>query len=145
MKEKELAKALLSLDAQAIPAANDARAIAQAVLRRDRSRVRMLAGTSIALWILGALGLTIVLAAVLVVHPARQAELPDDPALREHVRLVMLEHATVVALISIGVLALAALALTLLVLASHQAALRRMSASLLDIAASLKSLEAQSE
>ena len=145
MTEKDLRKALLGLDAGAIAAVPDAGQITRRVLDRDRRRVRILAALTILLWVVAALGIVLVLVAVLVVHPAMLAPIRGDgsPADRErfeHVRVMMLEKATAVVAISVAVLALAALGTVLLVFAAHAATVRRVNATLVDLAEQLRRL-----
>ena len=55
--ERELGTRLLNYDAsRAAGEAEDPRRVTQAVLRRDRKRVRRLAGVTVALWLLAAVG-----------------------------------------------------------------------------------------
>jgi len=143
MTEKDLRKALLGLDAAAIAAAPDARQITRRVLDRDRRRVRGLAALTIFLWVTAALGIVLVLCALLFVHPAMLHTIPDgasagDRARFEHVRLMMLEKSTAVVAISVAILALAALATVFLVFAGHAATIRRVNATLVEISEQLK-------
>ena len=145
MTEKDLRKALLGLDAAAIASGADARQITQRVLKRDRRRVRILAALTIFLWVMAALGIVLVLGALLYVHPAmlepiRDGTTPADRERFEHVRLMMLEKTTAVAAISVAVLALAALGTVLLVFVAHTATIRRVNATLVDISEQLKQL-----
>ena len=145
MTEKDLRKALLGLDAAAIASGADARQITQRVLKRDRRRVRILAALTIFLWVMAALGIVLVLGALLYVHPAmlepiRAGTTPADRERFEHVRLMMLEKTTAVAAISVAVLALAALGTVLLVFVAHTATIRRVNATLVDISEQLKQL-----
>jgi len=138
-----LRKALLGLDAAAIASAHDAQQITRQVLNRDRRRVRLLAVLTIFLWVTAALGIVLVLGALLYVHPAmlqtipREAT-PSDREQFEHVRLMMLEKATAVVAISVAVLALAALTTVFLVFAAHAATIRRVNATLVEISEQLK-------
>jgi hypothetical protein len=145
MTEKDLRKALLGLDAAALAGAPDTQQITRRVLARDRRRVRLLAALTVLLWIAAALGIVLVLGALLFVHPAWLHTIPREasPADRErfeHVRLSMLEKSTVVVAVSIAVLALAALGTVLLVFAAHAATIRRVNATLVEISEQLKQL-----
>ena len=145
MTEDELRKALLGLDAAAIAPGADAPQITRRVLERDRRRVRILAALTILLWVTAALGLVLVLGALLVVHPAmlrpmRGGATVADRERFEHVRLVMLEKTTAVVAISVAVLALAALGTVFLVFAAHAATVRRVNATLVEISEQLKRL-----
>lgn len=145
MTEKDLRKALLGLDAQAIASVPDAQLIARRVLRRDRRRVRLLAVVTIFLWVTAALGIVLVLGALLFVHPAmlqsiRGGATASERERFEHVRLMMLEKSTAVVAISVAVLALAALGTVFLVFAAHNATIRRVNATLVEIAEQLKQL-----
>jgi hypothetical protein len=145
MTERDLRKALLGLDAAAIASAPDAHAITERVLGRDRRRVRWLAGLTIFLWVTAAVGIGLVLAALLVVHPIWLHRIHDEgpnAAQRfEHARVMMLEKVTAVAAISVAVLALAALGTVFLVFAAHAATIRRVNASLVEISEQLKRTE----
>jgi hypothetical protein len=143
MTEKDLRKALLGLDAAKISGAADARAITQRVLNRDRWRVRLLSAITIFLWVTAAVGIGLVLGALLFVHPAMLEPLKSGATAGErerfeHVRLMMLEKATAVCAISVAVLALAALATVFLVFAAHAATIRRVNATLIEISEQLK-------
>ena len=70
MTEKDLRKALLGLDAAAIAGVPDAQQITRKVLDRDRRRVQLLAALTIFLWLTAALGIVVVLSALLFVHPS---------------------------------------------------------------------------
>jgi hypothetical protein len=143
MTEKDLRRALLGLDAAAIPSTQDAHQITSRVLAHDRRRVRMLAALTIFLWVAAALGIVLVLCALLYFHPAMLETVSggDTAADRErfeHVRLMMLEKSTAVVAISVAVLALAALGTVSLVFAAHAATIRRVNATLIDISEQLK-------
>jgi hypothetical protein len=145
MSEKDLRKALLGLDAAAIASVPDAEQITRQVLKRDRRRVRLLAVLTIFLWVTAALGLVLVLLALLFVHPSmlqtiRGAGTAADRERFEHVRLTMLEKSTAVVAISVGVLALAALSTVFLGFAAHAATIRRVNATLIEISEQLKQL-----
>jgi hypothetical protein len=143
MTEKDLRKALLGLDAAAIASVPDARQITRKVLERDRRRVRLLAALTIGLWVTAALGIVLVLCALLYVHPAmlrpiRAGATAADRERFEHVRLMMLEKTTAVVAISVAVLALAALGTVMLVFVAHSATIRRVNATLVEISQQLK-------
>jgi hypothetical protein len=145
MTEKDLRKALLGLDAEAIASGPDAQQITRRVLARDRRRVRLLAALTIVLWVTAALGIVLVLGALLFVHPAMMRPIRGgitaaDRERFEHVRLMMLEKATAVVAISVAVLALAALGTVFLVLASRGATIRQVNATLVEISGRLKQL-----
>jgi hypothetical protein len=113
------------------------------VLDRNRRRVRLLAALTVFLWVTAALGIVLVLCALLFVHPAWLHTIPREasPADRErfeHVRLMMLEKSTAVVAISVAVLALAALGTVLLVFAAHDATISRVNATLVEISEQLK-------
>ncbi len=145
MNEKELKKALLGLDAAGITSVPNAHEITRKVLERDRSVVRTLTWVTIFLWVVAAVGATLVIAAQLVVHPAMLQTIPNDgtPLERdryEHARLGMVDHVTAAVAVSIGLLALAALGTIRLVLASHKATIRQVNATLVEISAQLKEM-----
>jgi hypothetical protein len=145
MTEKDLRRALLGLDAAAIASAPDAQQITRRVLARDRRRVRLLAALTIFLWVTAALGIVLVLCALLFVHPAMLQTIPrgasaGDRERFEHARLMMLEKSTAVVAISVAVLSLAALGTVLLIFAAHAATIRRVNATLVEITEQLKQL-----
>jgi hypothetical protein len=145
MTEKDLRKGLLGLDAAAIASAPDARQITRRVLDRDRRRVRLVAALTVLLWVTAALGIVLVLCALLFVHPAMLQTRPRgasaaDRERFEHVRLMILEKSTAVVAISVAVLSLAALGTVLLVFAAHAATIRRVNATLVEISEQLKRL-----
>jgi hypothetical protein len=145
MTEKDLRKALLGLDTAAIAAVPDAEEITRRVLQRDRRRVRLLAALTVFLWVTAALGIVLALGALVVVHPAMLQTIQPGAATGErerfeHVRLMMLEKSTAVVAISVAVLALAALGTVLLVFAGHDATIRRVNATLVEISERLKQL-----
>lgn len=146
MTEKELRKALLGVDAEAIAAVPDAHEITRRVLQRDRRRVRILAGLTIFLWSTAALGIVLVLLAHLVVHPhwlrnIQHADTAVERAHFERIRTMMLEKTTAVVVISVAVLTLAALGTVFLVFASHAATIRQVNATLVEISAQLRQLK----
>src|SRR5947209_6873412 len=146
MSEKDLRKALLGLDAAAIAAVPDAQRLTRQVLIRDRRRVRLVAALTIILWVTAALGIVLVLCALLVVHPAmletvRGGTTAADRERFEHVRLMMLEKTTTVVAISLAVLALAALGTVVLVLTARAATIRQVNASLVELSEQWKSLK----
>jgi hypothetical protein len=51
MNEKELGKALLQLDADKVAAEPNAAQLSQPILNRDKRRVRLLTGLTIATWV----------------------------------------------------------------------------------------------
>jgi hypothetical protein len=149
MTEKELGKALLRLDADKLGAACDARELTRRILKRDRWRVRLLAGLTIALWSLAALGILLVLSAFLNLYPKQKQLLRDielgkiSAETREGVERfhwMVVEKATVVVAGLVAILALAAIGTVLLVLASRRATLRQVNANLLEISEQLKQL-----
>jgi hypothetical protein len=147
MTEKDLRKALLWLDvdATAIGSVPEAQQITRRVLARDRRRVRLLAGLTVFLWVAAALGIALVLGALLHVHPKMLQTIPREASSAdrerfEHVRLIMLEKSTAVVAISVAVLALAALGTVLLLFAAHAATIRRVNATLVEISEQLKQL-----
>jgi hypothetical protein len=134
------------LDAAASASGADAQQITRRVLERDRRRVRILAAITILLWVLAALGIVLVLGALLFVHPAmlepiREGVTAADRERFEHVRLMMLEKTTAVAAISVAILALAALGTVFLVFVAHAATIRRVNSTLIEISEQLKQLK----
>lgn len=149
MSEKELGRALLDLDSQSLAGVADARQQTWKILEGDRRRVWWLTAITIALWaaaILMVLGMLIAFALVFPLQaklrdPAELARLPAE--MRQDAQFqaqVAFQMVTVGVTVSVGILAMAALATILLVLASRRATLRQINASLLEISQQLKEL-----
>jgi hypothetical protein len=148
MTEKDLGRALLALDADKLAGA-DTRQQTWKILERDRRRVWWLTAITIALWaaaILMVLGMLVAFGLVFPLQaklrdPAELARLP--PEMRQDAQFkaqVAFQMVTVGVTVSVGILAMAALATILLVLATRRATLRQINASLLEISQQLKEL-----
>jgi heme exporter protein D len=142
MTEKELGKALLDLDLSP-PAAPDPRQVTQAILARDRRRVRLLAGLASLFWVLTAAGVVslcpfyvMVVAPRLRAYQAGRAQLEND--WNDWARVG--EWAAYGLLACILSLLAAAACTVLLTLATRRATLRQINASLAAISEQLKQL-----
>ncbi len=147
MTEKELGKALLTLDVTAAAAAPDPRQLTRNILERDRRRVRLLTRLSIFFWVLVVAAVALLvwfyftqLAPRLGAYVAGRRDFEQDAA-------VWLEvgNATVTVILGCVVaLLLAAVCTVLLILASRRATLRQINANLAEISEQLKLLRQQS-
>ncbi|HEV3166778.1 MAG TPA: hypothetical protein VGZ22_22315 [Isosphaeraceae bacterium] len=149
MNEKELAKALLGLDAERFGTAPDARELTRKILARDRRRVRILTCFTGFLWTLAALTILLSLYAFLVVSPEHRQFMygaghkPHAAPDLEHMQriyYVLIEKAMVHVVFSVVALTLAAFGTIILIFASHRATLRQVNASLAEISEQLKQL-----
>ena len=149
MSEKELGRALLDLDSPKLAGVPDVRQQTWKILERDRRRVWWLTTITVALWaaaILMVLGMLVAFGLVFPLQaklrdPAELARLP--PEMRQDAQFkaqIAFQMVTVGVTVSVGILALAALATICLVLASRRATLRQINASLLEISQQLKEL-----
>jgi len=150
MGEKELGRALLQLDSDQLAGHPNVRQQTWKILERDRRRVWWLTAVTITLWaaaigmvflMLIAFGLVFPLQAKLR-DPAQVARLPPEMQKDAQFAAEVYFKMTVVGVtVSVGILAMAALATILLVLASRRATLRQINASLLEISQQLKELQ----
>jgi hypothetical protein len=149
MSDRDLALALLRLDATDLVGLTDVRQLTATILERDRRRVRRLTRLTFLVWLLAAGMVLIGLVNYGLVMP-RQALLlkehaPEGPASAKQSELlksvlVPFEMGTVLLAFSVAVMALAALLTYLLVLTSRQVTLRQVSAGLIDISDQLRQL-----
>jgi predicted histidine transporter YuiF (NhaC family) len=149
VSEKELGKALLNLDAAALAGTPDVRQQTWAILERDRRRVRLLTGVTVATWVLAVLMVFGVLVAFGFLFP-EEAKLRMEieagnvtAAQREQLRdahFFAFQKGTLIVIFAVVLLALAALCTLLLVLASRRATLRQINASLVEISDQLKQM-----
>jgi hypothetical protein len=170
MSDKDLGRALLDLDSSKLAETPASREQTWRILDSDRRRVRRWTIVTIGLWaaalsmvlfMLVAYGLVFPLQAKLAgyehadgaaaatgatpsVAPRQRMDLDHlTPEQREQAKFsaqVMFQMVTVGVTVSVGVLALAALATVFLVLSSRRATLRQINASLLEISNQLKEL-----
>jgi hypothetical protein len=169
MSDKDLGRALLDLDSNKLAEMPATREQTWRILDGDRRRLRRWTIVTIVLWaaallmvlfMLVAYGLVFPLQAKLAgydhangaaaggatpaVAPRQRIDLDNlTPEQREQAKFgaqVMFQMVTVGVTVSVGVLALAALATVFLVLSSRRATLRQINASLLEISNQLKEL-----
>jgi ABC-type Fe3+ transport system permease subunit len=146
MTERELGEALMKLDATQLSGTPEARQLTWKVLERDRHRVRLLSGLSIAVWVLAVAVIVLVLVGSGFIFPFEALVQHDQEIgrisasqrdqLQREVRVAL--HLG--ALSSVAVLTVAALCTILLVFASRRATLRQVNASLVEISEQLKQL-----
>jgi magnesium-transporting ATPase (P-type) len=148
MTEKELGEALLHLDTTSTP---DPKILTARILTRDRRRVRVLTWVSVGAWLLaaGLVLLVLVWFALLMPLQAKLHQEEKQPTGRvtaaererlQHETEIAFKMGTVLTTMSVGVLSLAALSTTLLVLASRRATLRQVNANLVEMTDQLKQL-----
>jgi uncharacterized membrane protein YjgN (DUF898 family) len=147
MNEKELGRALLNVSATELAAVPDAQGLTQKVLERDRRRVRLLTGLTVAVWLLAAALILLDLVGFGFILPA-QAHLREMTAAGkgtqaerdelQHQVVISFEMGTVVIGYSVLVMAVAALCTVFLIMASRRATLRQVNASLLVISEQLR-------
>jgi hypothetical protein len=147
MNEKELGRALLTVSATELAAVPDAQGLTQKVLQRDRRRVGLLTGLTVAVWLLAAALIFLDLVWFGFILPA-QAHLwemtaagkgtPAERDALQHQLVESFEMGTLVIGFSVLVMAVAALCTVLLILASRRATLRQVNASLLVISEQLR-------
>jgi ABC-type Fe3+ transport system permease subunit len=154
MSEKELAKALLDLDAHRLSGVRDVREQTWKVLERDRNGVWWWTAITFGLWGLAIFMVALMMVLYGLVFPL-QAKLRQD---EELVRIgamtaeqradaqfkaqIMFQMVTVGVTLSVGVTCLAVLSSILLSRASRRATLRQINASLLEISEQLKEMKA---
>jgi hypothetical protein len=143
MTEKELGRALLSLDVAPPPAASDPRQLTRQILERDRRRIRRLASLATLFWMLTAAGIlslcpfyVIVVAPRLRAYQAGRAQLAND----WNDWAMVGDWAAYWILACITSLLLAAICTVLLILLSRRATLRQINASLVEISEQLGQL-----
>jgi hypothetical protein len=150
MNEKELGKALLQLAADKVAAEPNAAQLTQPILDRDKRRVHLLTGLTIATWVVaGLLILCVLLSFIFIIIPqiktltqnTETGNLTSDQTLsilRMHT-LMFLKSSILIAF-SVLIMAAAALFTVLLIFASRQATLRQVTANLAEVSQQLKIL-----
>jgi heme exporter protein D len=143
MTEKELGRALLTLDMAPSPAASDPRQLTRQILERDRRRIRLLAGLATLFWILTAAGIVclcpfyvLIVAPRLRAYEAGRAQLAND----WNDWAMVGDWAAYWILACIISLLLAAICTVLLILLSRRATLRQINANLVEISQQLKQM-----
>jgi hypothetical protein len=149
MSEKDLGKALLNLDAATLAVVPNAQQQTWNILARDRGRVRLLTGVTIAAWLVAALLVFGGLVGFGLIFP-QQAQLMQDlqaerltPAERDDIQrtlLVGFQKGTLLIAFSVAVMSVTAVFTILLIFASRRATLRQVNASLVEISEQLKHL-----
>jgi hypothetical protein len=149
MNEHDIGKSLLQAGTGEQPGPWDCSGQTAQILQRDRRRVRVLGGTTLALWLLGVCGIAFVLyelAAHLPAYLSLRGERAGTTSIerRQNITegyLAGIQIGIVVFGCSAGVLALAALGTFLLVLDTRRATLRQINASLALISRRLEQLQ----
>ncbi len=149
MSEKHLGKALLNLSALELAGMSDLQVQTARVLERDRLRVRLLSGLTIAVWLLAGVLILAALVSYGFTFP-KQAKLLQTlnagtmtPAQRDELQVQVLMAfmgGTLFVGFSVAMMTLAALCTVILILASRRATLRHVNAGLSQIAEHLKQL-----
>jgi hypothetical protein len=152
MNEKELGNALLRWDALQPPGTPepDPRVLTARIIDRDKRQVRWLAGFTVLLWLLAAMGICgLILFHLLFIEPKYHSTIyriekhtgVDAGLVRasQDLRTVTDLSINVMAL-SLGAMSLAAILTVLLVFFSRRATLRQINANLIEIAEQLKQL-----
>ena len=152
MTGKELADALLKLDATQISGASDTRALTWKILDQDRRRVRRWVIVTTVLWVVAAMVILGAFVAFGLLFPAHakvmnEAGIPPVVSQRppeiEKMHLILtsfIGKVSFLVAISVLTLTLATLATLFLILASRRATLRQVNASLIEISEQLKRL-----
>jgi hypothetical protein len=151
MSDKEIGKALVNMDTDALAGISDPRRLAGKVLHRERWRIRLLTGLTILFWLVAAAGVfSVIYIATWHLIPkqhqlmrnATLGKLPADKVVEiqaSHFQAVELcTHLVAVAFVA---LTLAGLCTVLLVVVSRRATLRQINAQLAEISAQLKRLQ----
>lgn len=141
MTEKELGKALLTLDATPKPSDLDPRQLARNIVHRDRRRIRLLAGVAGTFWI-AATGGVVWLATMYFVmveprlnaYAAGRAQLETD--WKDWARAGDIAARSL--LVCLAALLLAAISTVVLILLSRNATLRQINASLSELSELVK-------
>jgi Na+/proline symporter len=141
MDEREMGRELLRWQSLGQDPGGDPRELTRRVLRRDRRRVRLLAGLTAFFWFLGAAGIFLVILAFLALVAPKLQHIAQEQGLHRGIVEVLGKGMATVAA-CVASLALAALFTILLVLASRRATLRQVNAHLREIHEELKRLEA---
>jgi hypothetical protein len=143
MNEKELGRALLNLNMAPSPATLDPRELTQIILRRDRSRIRLLTGLAIFFWFLTAAGVICLCPFYIMIVAPRLRAYQAGRALLENDWSDWARVGDWVAYWLLGwiiSLLLAAVCTMLLIMLSRRATLRQINASLMEISDKLKQL-----
>jgi len=140
MPENTLGQALLNLDRAATP---DVQPLTQAVLKRDQRRIRMLAGTSMACWVIGTIGMVsacpfyvMIVAPRLRAYELGRAQLDEDWSDWATVG----DWAVYWLFACLFALLLAALSTVLLTLVTRRATLRQINGHLAEISEQLRQM-----
>jgi hypothetical protein len=149
MNEKDLGKALLRLDATQLAGVPDIRQETWKVLERDRRRVRLLTVLTVLTWLLAAAlvvmgligyGFTFPEQALLKKNIEADRLTPAERDQAQRLVLIAFQKGTLLIALSVGIMAVAALATVLLILASRRATLRHINAGLVETGEQLKQL-----
>ena len=144
MTNKELADALLKLDATQLTGSVDHRALTWRVLDSDRRRLRIWIAATISVWLVAAMMIIGTFIAFGLLLPAVAKALHEaGPAdgLEEMMKLTaMLSKVSFFVTLAVLALAASSLGTILLVLSTRRATLRQVNASLIEISEQLKRL-----
>ena len=147
MNQKGLGRRSSIVSATELAAVPDAQGLTQKVLKRDRRRVGLLTGLTVAVWLLAAALILFDLVWFGFILPA-QAHLWEQTVAGkgtqaerdecQHQVVISFEMGTLVISFSVLVMAVAALCTVFLIMASRRATLRQVNASLLVISEQLR-------
>ncbi len=143
MNEKELGKAILKLGEAQFGQASDARWLTAKIVKRDRHRVRLLAGLTILFWLLAVAGVVVLIYTYLTALDPRLGAYAAGGREFQQDAGVWVVIGRVTAWIFLGcvtVLLLAAFSTVLLIFSSRRATLRQINASLMQISEQLNQL-----
>jgi len=136
MNNKELGKALLTIDTTPKPSELDSRHLARNIVQRDRQRIRWLAGATIVFWLIaiaGVIWLSVLFVMYveprLLAYAAGKAQLEAD--WQDWARAGDLAARSLLACMI--ALVLAAVSTVVLILLSRHATLRQINASLMEL------------
>jgi hypothetical protein len=144
MNEKQIGKALLNLESSSLGATRAPSEIAQRIIKRDRLRLRLLAGFSTFFWVVTVAGVIwLIVFYFLFVVPRLDAyaagRLQLDNDWKDWIRAF--DAGAEILLTSIIAFLLAALGTVMLVLTSRRATLRQINADLANISEQLRKLQ----
>src|SRR5262245_2253929 len=139
MDEREMGRELLRWDTLGAGPGDDPRQLTRRVLRRDRLRLRILAGLTTLFWFLGAVGIFLLIWTFLIWVAPKLIQVAREQGVRPVLVEVMAKGMAGVA-VCVACLALAALFTIFLILASRRATLRQVNAQLREISEEVKSL-----
>ena len=147
MNDKELGKALLTLDTTPKLSELDPRRLARNIVQRDRRRLRILAGIATFFWVVATVGIiSLAVYYVMLIEPRLNAYALGSAKLESDWRdwALAVNIAGKGVILCIVSLFLAAISTVLLILYSRHATLRQINASLCELSERLKPAQRES-